>query len=287
LSAEELISRSSLSSQVNDASARHNLPGQAGDTLARLSAETDPSGSCRLGVLAFGDSITNGGGERQWGIAPQSWALWVARALGIPFTSFADDGALVADVVRDQIPSFERRTRQPEARYDLGCLYIGVNDVLGLEWRVDTYELDFRRALEFLDERCDLLLTMTAPLDLGRPRAGDRVRELNSAIERVARELGAVLVELRPFHGRNLVTSDHVHPTALGQIAIADRAVAALQHRGVPVTVRPCALISFETNRWTRLRADLTYLYRHGKVSAREVALLAVVRTSALLKATR
>ena len=43
----------------------------------------------RLGVLAFGDSITNGGGELQWGVALQSWALWVARGLGLPFTSYA------------------------------------------------------------------------------------------------------------------------------------------------------------------------------------------------------
>ena len=46
-----------------------------------------------LGVLAFGDSITNGGGELQWGVALQSWALWVARALGLPFTTYAVDGA--------------------------------------------------------------------------------------------------------------------------------------------------------------------------------------------------
>ena len=45
-----------------------------------------------LGVLAFGDSITNGGGELQWGVALQSWAMWVARGLGLPFTSYATDG---------------------------------------------------------------------------------------------------------------------------------------------------------------------------------------------------
>ena len=55
--------------------------------------------STRLGVLAFGDSITNGGGELQWGVALQSWALWVARGLGLPFTTYAVDGASVADVV--------------------------------------------------------------------------------------------------------------------------------------------------------------------------------------------
>src|SRR5436190_20272100 len=83
---------------------------------------------CRLGVLAFGDSITNGGGELQWGVALQSWALWVARGLGLPYTGYAVDGARAADVVREQLPAFRARTARPDARYDLGCLYVGVND---------------------------------------------------------------------------------------------------------------------------------------------------------------
>ena len=44
------------------------------------SVNADP----RLGVLAFGDSITNGGGELQWGVPLQSWAQWTARALVYP-----------------------------------------------------------------------------------------------------------------------------------------------------------------------------------------------------------
>ena len=66
-------------------------------------------------MLAFGDSITNGGGELQWGVALQSWALWVARGLGLPFTAYAVDGARVADVVGEQIPAFAQRPRSPEA----------------------------------------------------------------------------------------------------------------------------------------------------------------------------
>ena len=80
---------------------------------------------CRLGVLAFGDSITNGGGELQWGVALQSWALWVARGLGMPYTGGAVDGARAADVVRSQIPAFVERAAAPVARYDVGCLYAG------------------------------------------------------------------------------------------------------------------------------------------------------------------
>ena len=76
-------------------------------------------GACRLGVLAFGDSITNGGGELQWGVALQSWALWVARSLGMPYTGYAVDGARVGDVVDSQLPAFVARSSSG-ARYSVG-----------------------------------------------------------------------------------------------------------------------------------------------------------------------
>src|SRR5439155_18570841 len=88
---------------------------------------------CRFGVLAFGDSITNGGGELQWGVALQSWALWTARGLGLPFTGYAVDGARARDVVACQLPALAERT-DPAARYDVGCLYVGVNDVRALDF---------------------------------------------------------------------------------------------------------------------------------------------------------
>src|SRR5579859_5981074 len=104
----------------------------------------------RVGVLAFGDSITNGGGELQWGVALQSWALWVARGLGLPFTGFAVDGASVEDVVAEQLPAALERAAQPGARYDLGCLYIGVNDVRGFDWNPERFEASYREAVRFL-----------------------------------------------------------------------------------------------------------------------------------------
>src|SRR5215210_176040 len=73
----------------------------------------------RLGVLAFGDSITNGGGELQWGVALQSWALWTARGLGLPYTGGAADGASVHDVVREQIPRFSAQFAHRDGRFDL------------------------------------------------------------------------------------------------------------------------------------------------------------------------
>jgi lysophospholipase L1-like esterase len=221
----------------------------------------------RMGVLAFGDSITNGGGELQWGVALQSWALWTARGLGLPYSGYAVDGATAAGVVGEQIPAW--RARVATATYDVGCLYIGVNDVRGLTWDPAAYERDVRTALDFLRERCERVLLCTVPLDLGRPRAGAKVAEANAVVLRLAGEFGALVVDLRDFGARNLVMVDAVHPTAFGQIAIAERALDVLAADGVEVRVRPSTLIAYETTRWRRLRGDATYVYRQLKQVAR------------------
>lgn len=227
-----------------------------------LPAERD---SPRLGVLAFGDSITNGGGELQWGVALQSWAQWLARGLGLPFTNHAVDGARADDVVRGQIPAFERFGAHPGARYDVGCLYIGVNDVRADDWDPASFEPRHRAAVEFLASRCDRTLTVAAPLDLGRPRATENVRALNAIVARS----GGIVVDLSDMRARNQVMADRVHPTAFGQIAIAERALAALAGDGLPTRVGPAGLIAYETTRWQRLRGDATYVYRYAKNAAR------------------
>jgi lysophospholipase L1-like esterase len=228
---------------------------------------------CSLGVLAFGDSITNGGGELQWGVALQSWALWVARATGLPFTSYAFDGARVADVVHEQIPAFERDDRGRDARYDVGCMYIGVNDVRAPDWDRTTFGRHFETALDHLTARADHAIALTAPRDLGRPRAGAKVAELNETIDRLARAKSARVVDLSDFGARNHVMADHVHPTAFGQIAIAERALAVLSADGVHPKVAPAALIRYDPTRWQRARSDATYAYRHAKTSAKAAAL--------------
>jgi lysophospholipase L1-like esterase len=226
--------------------------------------------TCRLGVLALGDSITNGGGELQWGVALQSWALWTARGLGLPYTGMATDGARAADVVARQLPAVP-----DDARYDLGCLYVGVNDVRALDFEAGAFARDHGAALGFLAERCERVLTVTFPEDLGRPRAG-WLAEGNAAVERNARAARALLLDLRDFGARNLVMADHVHPTAFGQVAIAERALDVLATDGMAIRVRPSGLIApSEATRWRRLRGDATYVYRHAKVSARAAALIA------------
>jgi lysophospholipase L1-like esterase len=218
------------------------------------------------GVLAFGDSITNGGGELQWGVALQSWALWVARGLGLPFTSYAVDGARADDVVRAQIPAFQVRAADPDARYDLGCLYIGVNDVRGA-FDPGAFAADHAAALASLRARCDRVLCVTLPEDLGRPRAD--VRAANA----VVLAADALLLDLRAFGARNLVMTDHVHPTAFGQVWIAERALDVLAADGMDVRVRPHTLISpGERSRLRALQGDWTYVYRWLKESARAAA---------------
>jgi lysophospholipase L1-like esterase len=236
-----------------------------------LTAGTEPDHACRLGVLAFGDSITNGGGELQWGVALQSWALWVARGLGLPFTSYAVDGARAADVVQTQIPAFGRRTADRGARYDLGCLYIGVNDVRSADWEAAAFAADFEPALAFIRPRCDRVVALTAPLRLGRPAADAKVPELNAIVQRAAGEHGALVVDLRSFGARNRVMADRVHPTAFGQIAIAERALAVLDRDGLATRVRPSSLIQFQTTWPQRLHGDWTYAYRDAKLRGREL----------------
>ncbi len=146
----------------------------------------DARDGCRLGVLAFGDSITNGGGELQWGVALQSWAMWTARGLGIPYSPYAVDGATVEDVVNRQIPLFER-TASTTARYTLGCLYIGTNDL-----RLPGFDLTQLRAAPRpgAAASCATAATncsaLTIPLDMGRPRN----RQLIELHQRRDRALG-------------------------------------------------------------------------------------------------
>jgi lysophospholipase L1-like esterase len=217
------------------------------------------------GVLAFGDSITNGGGELQWGVALQSWALWLARGLGLPFTNYAQDGARAADVVRRQIPLHQRLNAVEQPQYELGCLYIGVNDVRAPDWDLAAYERDFASALAYLHSLCERVLTVTIPLDLGRPRVGAPVKEANAVIERQAARFGSLILELRDLHGHEVVMFDHVHPTAMGHIAIATRALGVVAADGLAERIQPRALASPDVDWPARLRSAFTYSWRSLK----------------------
>jgi lysophospholipase L1-like esterase len=194
------------------------------------------------GLVALGDSITNGHGEPALGVPMQSWAQWLAEALALPFTNLARDGALARDVLAEQVPRLE-------GPYDLACVYVGVNDARSIDWDADVYGAALR-AIAFALAACsERLLLCTIPADLGRPRAAPKPRSASAIVRAVAGEHGAVVVELDGLAGRPWLLPDAVHPTALGQLEIADRAARALG-----AATRPSELIEVHDSRRARAR---------------------------------
>jgi lysophospholipase L1-like esterase len=206
-------------------------------------------------LAALGDSITNGGGSMALGVYPRSWAHWLALALDLPYHGLARDGATAPDVLREQVP----RLRE---RYDVGGLYVGVNDVRSPAFDLDAFARDHAAATAALHERCAHVLTPTIPLDLGRPRAGAKVAEANGAI----RASGAIVVELEDLRGWRYVLPDAVHPTAVGQVEIADRAARALQ-----ITSPPTPLPSTLRDRDAGARAEARWARAYARMWAGDV----------------
>jgi lysophospholipase L1-like esterase len=197
-------------------------------------------------LVALGDSISNGGGNMALGVYPRSWAHWLALAMDVPYHGLAGDGANAAEVLRDQVP----RLREG---YDVGALFAGVNDVRRVDWDPAAFERDHHAAVAALDERCARVVTLTVPLDLGRPRAGAKVRDCNAII----RASGAITVELDDLRPYRHLLPDAVHPHAVGQLEIADRAARALGVTPLPSTLRERETGPRAQARWARAYARM------------------------------
>jgi lysophospholipase L1-like esterase len=210
-------------------------------------------GPCRKGLVALGDSITVGEGSMALGVTPLSWAQWLARALDLPYTCYAVDGAVAAEVLREQLP-------RARADYDVAVLYAGVNDVRSPGWDAGAYERDLDAIAAGLAARAERLLLLTLPHDLGRPTCAPKPQEANAAVRRVAQRHRAALADLADFGGWTLVLPDVVHPTALGQLEIADRAARAL---GAPLL--PSTLVADRRGR------DARYAPAHARALARDL----------------
>ena len=182
----------------------------------------------RPGLVALGDSITDGDVAPMLGVRSWSWAQWLATALGLSYTGLAAPGARVPDLLAGQVPRLD-------GPYSVGCLWIGVNDVRGEDFDVAAYADGLAAAADAVAAACARVVMPTIPLDLGRPRAG-RVKVLaaNDAIARQARRVGAALVGLAGLRGWKLVLPDAVHLTALGELEVADRAARALGESVMP-----------------------------------------------------
>jgi lysophospholipase L1-like esterase len=176
----------------------------------------------RRGLVAVGDSITNGEGQSMLGVRCQSWAQWLAGALELPYTGLAENGATAASARAGQVP----RLRGP---YDLGVVYLGVNDVRVPSFDVDPFGASLDGVLDAVGAASDRTLVATIPLDLGRPPAPpERIAGANREIVRSAAERGVAVVDLSDLRGWRLVLPDAVHLTAAGQLEVARRAARVL-----------------------------------------------------------
>jgi lysophospholipase L1-like esterase len=173
-------------------------------------------------VLALGDSILCGPEEGAFGVPPMAWPQWLAELLDLPFHRLARPGARAPDVVAGLLP----RVRDG---YALACVGIGTNDVRSVDWDASEYARALGAILGVVSARAERVCVATVPLDLGRPRAGQKVADLNTIVRRETAAHGGAVVDLDAFAGWRWLFPDAVHPTALGQLEIARRAAAALE----------------------------------------------------------
>jgi lysophospholipase L1-like esterase len=179
------------------------------------------------GLVAIGDSITRGEGEAMLGLRMQSWALWLAEALGLPYTCLAVNGARARDALLEQVP----RLSGP---YDLGCVYLGVNDVRALDWDAGAFRADLDAVVEAIVNQSRAQLLVKLPPAIGRPPApAAAIVTANQAIEQAAQRHRATVVELTSLRGRELVLPDAVHSSARGEAHMALLACRRLEQLGI------------------------------------------------------
>ncbi|HLH14369.1 MAG TPA: GDSL-type esterase/lipase family protein [Solirubrobacteraceae bacterium] len=167
------------------------------------------------GLVALGDSITRGSGEAMLGLRMQSWALWLAEALCLPYTCLARDGARAPDALRSQIP----RLNGP---YALACVYLGVNDVRDPAWDGGEFAHAYEQTVARVAGHARTLLLAKLPREIGVPPAPrGAIEQANRTIELSGERNGALVLELDSLHGSELVLPDRVHLTARGQAHLA------------------------------------------------------------------
>ncbi len=194
--------------------------------------DADAVPAAQPGVVAVGDSITRGTGTASLGVHCQSWALWLAQTMQLPCRNLAQDGAVVPDVVAAQLPLVRHA-------YAVGAVHVGANDVRSPSFRPDEYAAGLDAIVAHVTAHAARSVVCTLPLDLGRPRAGEKVRGANAIIRTVAARHGAVVAELADLAGPTRIQPDAVHPTAAGQVEIADRAAEALGLSVLPSSSAP------------------------------------------------
>jgi lysophospholipase L1-like esterase len=200
--------------------------------LADAGATAAPAPAPGGPALALGDSIMSGPEEGSYSVPPRAWPQWIAELLDLPFHRIARPGASAPDLV-------ERDLSRIRDDYAVACVGIGTNDVRSIDWDATRYTRALDTLLTAVAARSDRRCVATVPLDLGRPRAGAKVEQLNAIVRDLARSHGFAVVALDDFGGWRWWFPDAVHPTALGQLEIARRAARALGIDRDPALLAP------------------------------------------------
>jgi lysophospholipase L1-like esterase len=183
--------------------------------------------------VALGDSLTAGRGDPGPGGSGIGWARRLAALLtertGQPcaFTNLAVDGAVVSQVVRDQLPA------ACAERHELVSVTVGMNDVRDGAFDRHAFAAEFEELFSALAAADATLLTCTLPdiaalLPLSAALVEpvrERMREASHAIREGAARHGALCVDAwarADVANPALYGTDRLHPNAQGHQLIAD-----------------------------------------------------------------
>lgn len=165
------------------------------------------------GIIAIGDSLTNGRTPDVAGVPGKSWARWVAEAAGLPYEQHAKGGYTSTQIVETFLP-------EVTGQYKLGMFSMGTNDAL-TGFDAELFRLNVKTTAARMLEHCERVAVLSVPYS---PVADAIVRE-------VAAEHGAVVVDAS-VSGPLRFRPDGIHPTAVGYLELGDRAAETL---GLPL----------------------------------------------------
>jgi lysophospholipase L1-like esterase len=206
--------------------------------------------------VALGDSITLGVGDpvrlppADGGRARRAWRGWaalLAEGLCEPeLHNIAGNGALTADVARDQLP------RALQLRPDVASVVVGINDTLRPNFDAERIGAAAAETVGALRAAGAEVLTMRLP-DPGRmlrvpgvfarPLA-HRAREINAVLDEIAERFGTLHFDAatdEETYDRRMWAADRLHPSERGHRLIARRFHALLAEAGLPVGPEPDA----------------------------------------------
>lgn len=173
------------------------------------------------GILSIGDGIATGRGRPMRGVHCQGWPQWLSDAMGGCILSLARGGASSTTVVDEQLPKIQ-------GDFLIGTITMGTNDVLGGD--DGRFAANLRRTVDALLLHCETVALVTLTSGVGGAARREHATSVNASILAEAGD-SVFVIDIGDLGGPTMLHGDLVHPTALGQLEIADRAAAALAQR--------------------------------------------------------